>query len=80
MSAIPLKSSLNAICVCVRCVRASRGKIARQVSVTKLRAGDAYNVVPDTAVIGGTIRRLSLSLPLSLSLSLFLSLSLSLSL
>jgi hippurate hydrolase len=29
------------------------------VSVTRLRAGDAYNVIPETAVIGGTMRAFS---------------------
>jgi amidohydrolase len=31
------------------------------VSVTKLQAGDAYNVVPSTARLGGTIRSLTLA-------------------
>ncbi len=29
------------------------------LSVTMLRAGDAYNVIPDTAMFAGTIRALS---------------------
>ena len=32
---------------------------AAVVSVTKLRAGDAYNVIPDGASIGGTLRSLT---------------------